>query len=456
MKQIKGTSSSPQIVHDKDNINYARHELRSPVAIIRGVLELMRDSDTGVVCEKLEKYLIRIEKAADLMEEKIDEFFPQHLADDLHLESEHEIIEESTTQSLDYQYEGQPKSVVESNSDHSKHILLVEDNEINLEVIIELLEKFQVGVSVARHGKEAIHKLKLQKVDFVFMDIEMPVMGGLETTAVLRSESDYANIPIIGLTAHKSEEVKQQCLSVGMNGCLVKPVNLKEMAAVLNYWLGIKKSEEMIENTAASAPESKKISKNVLNIENGMRIVANNHDLYLDLLERFEKKNKDFITNLWELLDFDKTEEAVRLAHNLKSESGNLGANTLYELAGRLEHAIKINEFEDVVALIDELRPALAELLVSIDNYVGQLNLNTLEKNSIDDIQVLDLISLISFNIEDDISATFDDLAKLQSISKGTEVESLVMELTEAVANFNTELSLQLLQRLSAHYTLDE
>ena len=108
------------------------------------------------------------------------------------------------------------------------HILLVEDNKINQKLAIKVLEKMHFLVELAENGLEAIAALEKVDYDIVLMDLQMPEMGGLEATGVIRNPDSKVinhNVPIIAMTAHAMEEDRRGCLEAGMNGYVSKPIN---------------------------------------------------------------------------------------------------------------------------------------------------------------------------------------------------------------------------------------
>ena len=118
------------------------------------------------------------------------------------------------------------------------HILLVEDNELNQEIAVTILEEAGCLMDVASDGAQAVEKVShsLEKpYDLILMDIQMPVMDGIEATKAIRALSDprLANIPIVAMTANAFEEDRQRVLSAGMNGHLGKPINVDKLFSTL-------------------------------------------------------------------------------------------------------------------------------------------------------------------------------------------------------------------------------
>ncbi len=135
-----------------------------------------------------------------------------------------------------------PETKLLNKNRQAPHILLVEDNFINQQVVIEMLKKLQCSVQVAENGQEAIHTLEESEVKFdaILMDCQMPIMDGYEASRTIR-KSQHINytstLPIIALTANAMKGDKEACLAAGMNAYLTKPIVLAELRAELIKWL---------------------------------------------------------------------------------------------------------------------------------------------------------------------------------------------------------------------------
>jgi signal transduction histidine kinase/AmiR/NasT family two-component response regulator len=114
-------------------------------------------------------------------------------------------------------------------------VLLAEDNPVNRLVATRLLEKRGHSVAVSVNGREVLDMLEREKVDVILMDVQMPEMGGLEATAIVRSReaSSGGRIPIIGLTAHARAEDRDRCLLAGMDDYLAKPFTAADLYATV-------------------------------------------------------------------------------------------------------------------------------------------------------------------------------------------------------------------------------
>jgi two-component system sensor histidine kinase/response regulator len=117
-------------------------------------------------------------------------------------------------------------------------ILVAEDNPVNQRLAKRLLENRGHHVVVAHNGKEALETLKEEKFDLVFMDVQMPQMGGVEATAAIRKleKATGEHLPIVALTAHAMAGDREKYLASGMDGYLSKPIQIRELDDVLKLF----------------------------------------------------------------------------------------------------------------------------------------------------------------------------------------------------------------------------
>ena len=133
----------------------------------------------------------------------------------------------------------------------SLRVLLAEDNAVNQRLMVRLLENRGHSVTVAGNGQEALKALEREKFDLIFMDLQMPEMGGLEATAVIREREQLSgdHHAVIALTAHAMKGDQERCLAAGMDGYLTKPIHPQELDAVLATYVarrsGGKQSEDL-------------------------------------------------------------------------------------------------------------------------------------------------------------------------------------------------------------------
>ena len=122
-------------------------------------------------------------------------------------------------------------------------ILVVEDNPVNRKVVTGILGKRGYGAVAVNDGQEALEALEKSAYDLVLMDVQMPVMDGLEATRRIRQDPRWRSLPVVALTAHATRGDRERCLQAGMDDYLAKPLNADALVATLSRLLKTEKFE---------------------------------------------------------------------------------------------------------------------------------------------------------------------------------------------------------------------
>ncbi|SFP03142.1 response regulator [Hydrogenimonas thermophila] len=236
-------------------------------------------------------------------------------------------------------------------------ILIVEDNVINQEIIIGLLENSGIKIDIANNGVEAVDMFNANstKYELILMDLQMPIMGGIEATKIIREK--YKDIPIIALTANAMKEDVEKTKLAGMNEHLNKPIEVEKLYATLLKFISKKESSSEIKTKKEEIelPEFTNIDISI-----GLKYLSNNKKLYLKILNDFYESYKD--VKLEELSD----EEFKRVTHTIKGLSANIGANSLHTIAKELDvtqnKSLLPEFYKELNAVIDELEEKLSKI----------------------------------------------------------------------------------------------
>lgn len=209
-------------------------------------------------------------------------------------------------------------------------ILIVEDNLVNQKVIRGLLRRKGYRMETAADGSQAIAMMEHHNVDAVLMDVQMPIMDGLEATRRIREVERWRHIPIIAMTAHAMSGDKERCLAAGMDAYLSKPVNSAELFRVLDSYLGA----DRVVRPAAAAPGVVPIDPRLHDETRGAHpgLVNDVVNLFLQLApERVEK--------LQAALASGQLDAAAAEASVIRQSAQRIAANPVADRAKRIVEA---------------------------------------------------------------------------------------------------------------------
>jgi len=253
-------------------------------------------------------------------------------------------------------------------------ILLVEDNELNQEVATELLRDAGFIVDVADNGQIALDSIGKCDYDIVLMDMQMPVMDGLEATRAIRAQPRFEKLAVVAMTANAMEEDRRRCLEAGMNDHLGKPIEPKELWAMLLKWIPARTAVQAAAATPAVIPDEVVLPLGIegLDVENGLRRVLGKRALYLSMLQKFVAGQRDTIAQLRQAVARGEAGNAERIAHTTKGVAGNIGAAGVQAAAAEVEKSLREQRSDaEVNAHIDALAPPLDALVAALVAALG-------------------------------------------------------------------------------------
>ncbi len=209
-------------------------------------------------------------------------------------------------------------------------LLLVEDNELNQELVVDLLVEYGLSIEIAHNGAEALQQIQTYHYDLVLMDCQMPVMDGYEATRILRQQLNYADLPVIALTAHALTTERERIMESGMNDCVTKPFKVEQLLDTLLRWIStplpLKLPKSDHRKGAAVQPESANAGEGELPAQ---------LERYRHQLLAFHQHYRHSSARLLQMSPNDW--EAIRLVGEIQQSAYRLGLTGLYQAARDLE-----------------------------------------------------------------------------------------------------------------------
>ncbi|NND99957.1 MAG: response regulator [Pirellulaceae bacterium] len=281
-------------------------------------------------------------------------------------------------------------------------ILLAEDGIANQKVAVGLLSAWGHDVTVANNGFEAFEMSDAEAFDVILMDIQMPQINGMEATELIREREakQEKKTPIIAMTAHAMKGDRERCLDAGMDDYLSKPVRKAELHRVLSTLNGSsganilpKIQSSTPESTAqnpespnhdspanaplndkndSSAPVTPSISKSVLDVDEGLRNVGGDREMFLSLCDVAKTEINDLMPQLATSLEQQDVTTSTRLAHTIKGAARVIAGVDTEQAAQAVEFASKDEDIPRAIELMPALRDKVAHLVDAIETLLPQ------------------------------------------------------------------------------------
>ncbi|MCB0209573.1 MAG: response regulator [Anaerolineae bacterium] len=251
------------------------------------------------------------------------------------------------------------------------NILLTEDNEINRQVAVGILKQAGHQVTIAENGHQALERLEVNgSFDLILMDIQMPVMDGLQATKTIRHNPRWRHIPIVALTAHAMNGDRENFLELGMNDYLSKPVRTKELVTVIDRTLSASKPIEAASKSKQNIHIPRLFNDKVL-----LEALGGDTALFEELMTKFIDQLHRQILEIEAALAAGDMKQLGQIAHTLKGTAAMMSAERLQEAASRLEMIYRKGSIDQASEALADLQDAQIKFQMHIETRWPHLSL---------------------------------------------------------------------------------
>ena len=328
---------------------------------------------------------------------------------------------------------------------HGAKVLLAEDNAMNQLVASELLMDVGLVVDIAANGQIAYEMAQSRPYDLVLMDMQMPIMDGMESTRLIRAVPQLSDLPIVAMTANARPEDRNLCLEAGMVDFVAKPIEPEDLFKKLLQWIKPTQTRAVMSSTILQDQGGGEALPEVAGLDQaaGLRRVLGHPVRYRAMLRAFSRNQGDAVQQMRSSLARNDRASAERLAHTLKGLAGNIGAAELQSVAEKLERSLSLDE--PVGPLLDEVEARLTTQISAIEaGYPAQNEVvATAEVDSAQRDQVLEQLGALLRN---------DDAQAQRFLNENAALLMAVLpenfrQFEHAIQNFEFEEALELLSQ---------
>ncbi|HEU4815220.1 PAS domain S-box protein [Janthinobacterium sp.] len=258
-------------------------------------------------------------------------------------------------------------------------ILLVEDNTFNQQVALELLEEAGASVCLANNGEEALDLLRQTQFDCVLMDVQMPLMDGLQATRHIRADPQLAHLRVLAMTATATSEDRVRCLDAGMDDFISKPIQPAMMYQTIASWLPARETPPPpARNRAAPAFKTTLAGDpQVIDLSILAKLLGYNPEKVRKFAFKFLQTTQDGFGDIDAALARGDVHQVRELGHRIKSSARTVGALGLAELCHDLETLAPgeaADEAERARHIVARLWPLLEQITEQIMNNTSFAN----------------------------------------------------------------------------------
>jgi two-component system sensor histidine kinase/response regulator len=278
------------------------------------------------------------------------------------------------------------------------------------------------------------------------MDMQMPIMDGLEATKTIRQKFSNNDLPILAMTANASDADRDKCIEAGMDAHITKPIDPNVLFAGLAKWIKEKKSNLISDQkTIISLKEEIKVPEiNGVDSRLGLQVAAGKVSLYIKMLKTFSTDQVNAVIDIKRALDISDYLTAQRVAHTLKGTCGSIGATEIQKIAGEVEgQCLDKIQAEKIIKNLDLIQPKLISIIDSIKKTLPEDKKLT-STTTFDDSQIKPLINKLSELLANDDTEANDLLEKSQEVFIQYFGKEMFSKISDTLRNFDFESALNL------------
>lgn len=318
------------------------------------------------------------------------------------------------------------------------HILIVDDNQVNLVVAKGLLEPLKMNVDTASSGAEAVNMVSENIYDLIFMDHMMPEVDGVETTHVIRDLiPGYSSTPIIALTANAIGEAREMFIREGMNDFVAKPIEVKNIVSKLRKWLPQDKILPISKASTVNSIEKPSLDIAGLNTKAALELLGS-EELYMNVLKEYYCSIDKKLKTIVECKNAENWRNFTIEVHALKSTSKQIGADLVATLAADMERAGNANDIDYINANTDRLIDEYSKYKTLLKDVFPDLSVEHEEKSA--DIEIIrSLLGEMQSALEEFDTLLIDEVIEKMTDYKYPEKYSDIFERLKKAAE-NSEI----------------
>lgn len=238
----------------------------------------------------------------------------------------------------------------------SVKVLAVDDMEMNLRLLTTWLKPSKLSLTLAYSGEEAVKLCKQEEFDIILMDVQMPIMDGLQASRLIRQTQLNVGTPIIAVTAHALKEEQERLLASGMDDFLAKPINLAELIVLIKRW--------------CETPRNIALENQSINWALALKTANQDEAAAKDMLASFVAELPELITQIETAWNTTDKPTLKALVHKLHGACCYTGVPMLLDLCDELETAIKLDEYSIVKLRLPSLIEEAQSVIVCSEAFV--------------------------------------------------------------------------------------